>query len=134
MLSQEYMRNVKQFDFYLNAKFIPGWARENEGLEKHKMLGSKQLSKRKMLDPNNRESNEQVENTEMEAEETSGFLDDENNSGKVLEIADFSFWKNENYGNFSDVWLSIWKTLPKDIDEERIDQSKTQLIYSPEWV
>ena len=134
MLSQEYMRNVKQFDFYLNAKFIPGWARENEGLEKHKMLGSKQLSKRKMLDPNNRESNEQVENTEMEAEETSGFLDDENNSGKVFETLDFSFWKNENYGNFSDIWLSIWKTPPTDIDEERIDQSKTQLIYSPEWV
>ena len=42
-----------------------------------------------MLDPNNRESNEQVENTEMEAEETSGFLDDENNSGKVFEILDF---------------------------------------------
>lgn len=80
------MRNVKQFDFYLNAKFIPGWARENEGLEKHKMLGSKQLSKRKMLDPNKRESNDQVENTEMEAEETSGFLDDENNSGKCLKL------------------------------------------------
>ena len=53
------------------------------------MLGSKQLSKRKMLDPNNRESNDKVENTEMEAEETSGFLDDENNSGKVFETAFF---------------------------------------------
>ena len=50
------------------------------------MLGSKQLSKRKMLDPNKRESNDQVENTEMEAEETSGFLDDENNSGKCLKL------------------------------------------------
>ena len=58
------------------------------------MLGSKQLSKRKMLDPNNRESNDQVENTEMEAEETSGFLDDENNSGKVFEIWIF---QTENY-------------------------------------
>ena len=59
-----------------------------------------------MLDPNNRESNEQVENTEMEAEETSGFLDDENNSGKVFEISDFSnrkllrlfhFWQFEKH-------------------------------------
>ena len=43
------------------------------------------LSKRKM-DPNERESNKTETSThdEMEAEETSGFLDEENNSGAVL--------------------------------------------------